>query len=104
MPFSGDGIIPTGQARIYQERWLLLPKGSEIELRMDVFQITDPMQRTWLNCVVREKVCELMPYGLVSDVVYKPSISTTGPLPNGCGFRQHGDLGLSNSNGADTTG
>jgi hypothetical protein len=37
MPFSGDGIVPTVQGQIYQERWLLVPKGSEIESRMDVF-------------------------------------------------------------------
>ena len=97
-------IVRDGQGRIYQERWLLVPKGSKIESRMDVFQITDPMQHTWLNCGVREKVCELLPYGLVPDMVYKPSIGTTGPLPNGSGFRQHEDLGLSNSNGVDTTG
>ena len=97
-------IARDGKGRIYQERWLLVPKGSKIESRMDVFQITDPMQHTWLNCGVQEKVCELLPYGLVPDMVYKPSIGTTGPLPNGSGFRQHEDLGLSNSNGVDTTG
>jgi hypothetical protein len=41
------------------------------------------MQHTWLNCGVQEKVCELLPYGLMPDMVYKPSIGITGPLPTG---------------------
>jgi hypothetical protein len=97
-------IVRDGKGRIYQERWLLVPKGSKMESRMDVFQITDPMQHSWLNCGVREKVCEVLPYGLVPDMIYKPPIGTTGPLPDGSGFHQHEDLGLSNSNGVDTTG
>jgi len=97
-------IVRDGKGRIYQERWLLVPKGSKIQSRMDVVQITDPMQHTWLNCGVQEKVCELLTYSLVPDMVYKPAIGTTGPLPDGTGFRQHEDLGLSNSNGVNTTG
>jgi hypothetical protein len=97
-------IMRDGRGRIYQERWMLVPKGSKIESYMDVFQITDPTQHTWYNCGVREKVCEILPYSLVPDMIYKPPIGTTGPLPNGSGFRQHEELGLSNSNGVDTIG
>ena len=97
-------IVRDGKGRIYQERWILVPKGSKIESHMDVIQITDPMQHTWLNCGVQEKVCVLMPYTLATGTVYKPAIGITGPLPDGTGFRQHEELGLSNSNGVDTTG
>jgi hypothetical protein len=90
--------------RIYQERWLLVPKDSKIESTMDVFQITDPMQHTWLNCGVREKVCRLLPYSLVPEMAYKPSVGITGALADGTGFHQHEDLGLSSSNGVETTG
>jgi hypothetical protein len=97
-------IVRDGKGRIYQERWILVPKGSKIESHMDVFQITDPAQHTWINCGVKEKVCVLMPYTLTTDAVYKPAIGTTGPLPDGSGFHLHEDLGLSNSNGVNTTG
>ncbi|MBB5317792.1 hypothetical protein [Tunturibacter empetritectus] len=97
-------IVRDGRGRIYQERWLLVPKGSKIESRMDVIQITDPKEHTWLNCGVDEKICEVRPYGLVPDMVYKLAMGTSGPLPDGQGFRQHDDLGLSNSNGVDTIG
>jgi hypothetical protein len=97
-------IVRDGQGRIYQERWVLVPKGSKIESYMDVIQITDPIQHTWLNCGVREKICHVLPYDLVPEMVYKPAIATTGPMADGRGFHQHEDLGLSNSNGVDTTG
>jgi hypothetical protein len=97
-------IVRDGQGRIYQERWILVPKGSKIESQMDIFQITDPMQHTWLNCGVREKICDVLAYDLVPDMVYKPSIGTTGAMADGTGFHQHENLGVSNSNGVDTTG
>jgi hypothetical protein len=97
-------IVRDGKGRIYQERWILVPKGGKIESRMDVFQITDPEQHTWLNCGVQEKVCEILSYRFTSNAIYRPDIGTTGPLPDGNGFRQHEELGLSNSNGVDTTG
>ena len=31
--------VRDGKGRIYQERWLLVPKGSKIQSRMDVIQI-----------------------------------------------------------------
>jgi hypothetical protein len=97
-------IVRDGKGRIYQERWLLVPKGSKMESQMDVSQISDPTQHTLYNCFVREKVCEILPYRYTSNMIYKPSTSVTGPLPDGTGFSQHEELGLSNSNGIDTTG
>ena len=97
-------IVRDGKGRIYQERWLLVPKGSKIKSEMDVFQITDPAQHTWYNCGVREKICELLPYRLRTDMVYKPTIGTSGQLADGSGFSQHEDLGVSNTSGENTTG
>lgn len=93
-------IMRDGRGRIYQERRLLVPKGSQIESEMDVFQITDPAQHTWYNCGTRQKVCELLPYGMRPDMVYKPTLGVSGPLPDGKGFRQSEDLGVSSSNGS----
>src|SRR6202030_3262437 len=97
-------IVRDGKGRIYQERWLLVPKDGKMESSMDIFQITDPSQHTWLNCETREKVCELLPYNLTTSAVYKPAIAATGPLKDGMGFHLHEDLGMSSSNGLDTTG
>lgn len=97
-------IVRDGRGRIYQERWLLVPKDGKMESQMNVLQITDPMQHTLLNCNTAEKVCELLPYGLGTEMVYKPAVQPTGPLPDGKGFHQHEELGLSNSNGVDTAG
>lgn len=93
-----------GKGRIYQERRLLVPKGSKMESEMDVFQITDPAQHTWYNCGTHSKICELLPYGMRPDMVYKPAIGTSGPLPDGKGFRQHEDLGTGISAGVNTNG
>ena len=35
-------IARDSKGRIYQERWLLVPKGGTIKSQMDVFQVTDP--------------------------------------------------------------
>jgi len=90
--------------RIYQERWLLVPKGGKIQSRMNVFQITDPHRHTWYNCEVEYKVCDLYRYSLTTQAEYPPAIRPSGPLPNGNGFHQHEDLGLNSSNGVETHG
>lgn len=97
-------ILRDGKGRIYQERRVLIPKGSGMKSEMDVFQITDPAQHTWYNCGTRQKICELLPYGLRPDMVFKPALGPSGPLPDGKGFRQSENLGVSNSNGVNTTG
>lgn len=90
--------------RIYQERWLLVPKGGDIKSHMDVFQITDPGQHTWYNCETATKVCELLKYQLTTEENFQPAIGTSGPLANGKGSRQHEDLGMSSTDGVDTHG
>lgn len=97
-------IVRDGKGRIYQERWILVPKGGKIQSHMDVIQITDPAQHTWYNCGVQEKTCDLLPYSGSTEKVYKPVTGTTGSMPNGQGFHQHEELGVSSSNGVNTTG
>src|ERR1019366_6940424 len=97
-------IVRDGKGRIYQERWLLVPRGGTVKSRMDVMQFTDPAQHTWYNCYPAQKICELLPYTTTPEMVYKPAIGVTGPLPNGSGFHQHEELGVANTNGVDTTG
>ncbi|HSZ15914.1 MAG TPA: hypothetical protein VK764_02360 [Terracidiphilus sp.] len=97
-------IVRDGRGRIYQERWLLVPKGGAIKSTMDIFQITDPEQHTWFNCETRTKVCDLMKYNLTTEAVYGPATGKTGPLPDGKGSRRHEDLGTRMTQGVETHG
>jgi hypothetical protein len=97
-------IVRDSRGRIYQERWLLVPKGGNVKSRMNVFQITDPEQHTWYNCETATKVCELLTYHLSSTDDFQPAIGPSGLLPDGKGSRQHEDLGNGNTEGVDTHG
>lgn len=97
-------IVRDSKGRIYQERWILVPKGGKIKSRMDVFQITDPEQHTWYNCITATKVCDLYSYRLTTQDKFQPAIGTSRPLSDGNGFHQHEDLGLGSTEGMDTHG
>jgi hypothetical protein len=97
-------IVRDSKGRIYQERWILVPKGSKIKSWMDIFQITDPEQHTWYNCATATKECKLFRYDLTTRDNFQPPTSVSGPLPDGSGFRQHEDLGLSSTEGQETHG
>jgi hypothetical protein len=97
-------IVRDGKGRIYEERWLLVPKGGAVESKMDYIQIADPSHHTLLNCSVFSKRCELRPFNLTPSMIYKPSLGITGSLPDNKGFRQHEELGVSSTNGMNTTG
>jgi len=112
-PLAGGGsftlanqraIVRDSKGRIYQERWILVPKGGDIKSEMTVFQITDPAQHTWYNCSPRTKVCELLPYSLTPEMQYQPRIGKSGPLPDGRGVSQEDDLGLGTVEGLETHG
>jgi hypothetical protein len=97
-------VVRDSRGRIYQERWILVPKGGAIKSTMNVFQITDPEQHTWYNCETTAKVCELLTYHLTTENTYLPPIGKTGPLPDGRGSQQHEDLGPGNTEGVETHG
>jgi len=112
-PFANGGtytltnqrrIARDGKGRIYEERWLLVPKGGKMASVMDVRQFADPNRHTLYNCFTDGKVCQLVSYSGSTQAVYKPATAPTGPLPDGTGFHQHEDLGVANTNGVDTTG
>jgi hypothetical protein len=97
-------IVRDSKGRIYQERWILVPKGSKIKSQMDIFQITDPEQHTWYNCLAALKECRIYNYRMTTTQNYQPAIGATGPLPDGSGIRTHEDLGVGNTAGVDTHG
>ena len=87
-------ILRDGAGRIYQERWLLTPKGGEIRSEMTTIQIDDPIAHKFYNCFVRQKVCalETSVFGLGH---YDPNRVQSGPLKDGKGTFLHEDLGAS---------
>ena len=97
-------IVRDGRGRIYQERWILVPKGGDVKSTMNVFQITDPEQHTWYNCGTFTKICELLTYHLTAEQIYLPAITKTGPMPNGKGTLLHEDLGTSTIESVETHG
>ncbi len=85
-------IMRDGAGRIYQERWLLTPKGSDIRSEMTTIQIDDPVAHKFYNCFVRQKVCQLdtSVFGLAH---YDANRTQSGPLKDGKGIFLHEDLG-----------
>ncbi len=81
------------EGRIYEERWLLAPKGTRIQSRMSWIQIADPVAQTLLECNVREHVCELEDWRFGALPPAKPENVKSGPLASGRGTHTHEDLG-----------
>lgn len=91
--------------RIYQERWLLVPKNSKVPSVMNVIQASDPAAHTLYNCQVAEKRCYLISYTGSTAVSYRPVMAgPSGPLPNGVGFQTSETLGHSSIDGMDVVG
>ena len=82
------------QGRIYQERWLMVPKGSRVKSTMSFIQIEDSPAGIYYECGNRTKVCELHSMGKPIMRSNDPSKATSGKLSNGAGFRTHEDKGL----------
>jgi len=99
-------VARDSHGRIYEERWLLAPKGGNIESKMNVIQIADPNTHTFYNCFTLQTPhrCVEQPFTETAEMVYKPAIGTTGPLPNNMGFRTHEDLGTRTIEGIETSG
>lgn len=104
-PMSNGGTFTTvnsrpikrdSEGRIYQERWLMTPKGTRIPSQMSWIQIADPLTHTLTQCNVRQKVCELLTLRDSVTLRFDPARFKSGPLMiNGAvkGTRTHEDLG-----------
>ena len=82
-----------GNGRIYEERWLLMPKDGNIRPQMSYIQIYDPATETFLECSVRAHVCELRDWPKTTTKGETPIKTEAGPLPDGRGYRTREDLG-----------
>jgi len=79
--------------RLYEERWLLAPKGSAQHSTISFIQIADPTARTLYNCAVPHHVCELLTLNSAEAKLLPPSTFKSGPLPDSKGVHLHEDLG-----------
>jgi len=98
-------IARDSSGRVYQERWLLVPKNGKVQSRMSPVQISDPVKHTLATCMMDDrKVCDITLYTPSNTTVFKFEGPQTGPLPNDAGFATHEDLGTQTIAGLDTKG
>ena len=90
--------------RIYEERWFLVPKNSNVKSEMNVIQIYDVNKHTGYDCFVlgrKHGKCELKDY---APAPRTPIAAKPGPLPNNAGYRTHEELGVKDIEGIETVG
>jgi hypothetical protein len=90
--------------RIYEERWLLVPKNGNYKSEMNVIQIYDPNAHTGYDCFLmgrKHNTCVLDTY---FPVERPEGVMKTGPLPRGMGIVTHEDLGIRDIEGVETVG
>ncbi len=98
-------IARNAEGRIYEERWLLVPKGGKIKSMMNWIQVADPKQRTLYNCSPQRHICDLLVYNPESDLsAASLRKGTTRTLENGEGSDVWEDLGTRNILGIETEG
>ena len=97
-------VARDSHGRIYEERWLLVPKDGKEKSEMNVIQIADPSEHTLYNCFVFQRRCQLLTYSESAASFYAPSKVHTGPLSDNQGFNTHEDLGIRDIDGIETHG
>ncbi len=81
--------------RIYMERWLLVPKGSDIPSAMTAIQIADPVAAVFYQCIVPQHTCTQHTWSVPDLRRYQPGPTGSRPMQNGRGFFDHEDMGES---------
>ncbi len=98
-------IARDDRGRIYQERWFLVPKDSNVKSTMNWIQIADPTQRTLYNCSTQRHVCDLLVYDPSNDLAAAKLLAPASRTITGeTGSRTWEDLGTRSILGIDTTG
>ena len=112
--YTGDGgtvtlvnerpIARDSKGRIYQERWLLVPKYGKVKSQMNWIQIADPKQHTLYSCSPSRHICELETYDPTHELT---AAEPRKPIPNGTLVQDHltiEDLGTRAIAGVETVG
>ena len=92
------------KGRIYQERWLLVPKYGKIKSQMNWIQIADPKQHTLYSCNPFRHICELETYDPSNELAAAEPLK---PIPNGTLVQDRltvEDLGTREISGVETIG
>ena len=93
------------QGRIYEERWLLVPKNGNAKSAMNWIQIADPKHHTLYNCSPQKHICDLLAYDPASDLAAATvRTGASHSLPRGDGNVSWEELGTRNILGMDTVG
>jgi len=99
-------VARDSKGRIYEERWLLVPKGGDLESQMNVIQLADPEAHTLYNCFTLQtpRRCTLQTFAETPLTLYTPAAATTGPMPGNQGSATHEDLGMRAIDGIEARG
>jgi hypothetical protein len=95
-------IARDSAGRIYEERWLLVPKGSDIKSSMNFIQIADPVNRTLATCSTVHKRCDLSAYRPSASAAFEDDPPPPGRSKDGAHTVEN--LGARNLFGLDTIG
>jgi len=100
-------IARDAAGRVYQERWLLVPKNGDRESQMTTVQIADPNAHTLYSCFflgAKKNTCELKTYIPMTPAVNTSGKTISGDLPDNQGSFVHEDLGKQLVGGVETVG
>ena len=101
-------IARDSSGRIYQERWILVPKNGTYKSQMNAIQISNPIEHIAYTCMMDDKkICRLVTYTPSASAVYDlHSIqgAPPGPLADHSGYSTREDLGHQTFVGVDTVG
>jgi len=100
-------IARDAAGRVYQERWLLVPKNGNVESQMTTVQVADPSAHTLYNCFflgAKKNICELKTYIPMTPAVNTTGKTVSGDLPENRGSFVHEDLGKQFVSGVETVG
>lgn len=99
-------VARDSQGRIYEERWLLVPKDTEIRSQMNVIQIADPNNHTLYNCFLMggPRRCILQRYAESLMTSYTPPDNNPPAGKSDSATTTHENLGVQYIQGVYTTG
>lgn len=92
------------KGRVYQERWILVPKFGKVKSQKAWIQIADPKQHTLYSCTPFRRICELETYNPTHELA---AAEPRKPIPNGMVVQDNltiEDLGTKRIAGVDTVG